>query len=240
MHKEHPSFTPPPDNAVLWRYMDFTKFVSLLDRSALFLARADKLGDPFEGAFSRMNNRLSLTTYFGPISEENFQQLRRFQKDLRRFTLISCWHESPHESAAMWRLYSKETDGIAIKTDFESFKNSLTASEDIRVGRVNYVNYENHVIPENNAFYPFLHKRQSFEHEQEVRAINMTIPSNVSQATCDVGRYFTVDLSFLIKEVIVAPYADDWFLGLIQSVAARYDLQVSVVKSRLADPPTWD
>ena len=50
MYTEHPTFSPPPDDAVLWRYMDFTKFVSFLDKSSLFFARADKLGDPFEGA----------------------------------------------------------------------------------------------------------------------------------------------------------------------------------------------
>ena len=34
----------PPNDAVLWRYMSFTKFVSLLTKKALFFARADKLG----------------------------------------------------------------------------------------------------------------------------------------------------------------------------------------------------
>lgn len=35
--------------------MDFTKFVSLLAKRALYFARADKLGDPFEGSFSQAN-----------------------------------------------------------------------------------------------------------------------------------------------------------------------------------------
>ena len=39
MYTEHEAFNPPPDDAVLWRYMDFTKFVSLLDRSALFFTK---------------------------------------------------------------------------------------------------------------------------------------------------------------------------------------------------------
>ena len=41
MYKEHPAFNPPTDDAVLWRYMDFTKFASLLESSALFFVRAD-------------------------------------------------------------------------------------------------------------------------------------------------------------------------------------------------------
>ena len=61
MYRPRNSFTPPPDNAVLWRYISFTKFVSLLTRKALFFARADKLGDPYEGSLSQWNVNLSLT-----------------------------------------------------------------------------------------------------------------------------------------------------------------------------------
>ena len=34
----------------LWRYMDFAKFVSMLEQRSIYFARADVLGDPFEGA----------------------------------------------------------------------------------------------------------------------------------------------------------------------------------------------
>ena len=49
MHLSNDWLNRPLDDTVLWRYMDFTKFVSLLEKSALFFPRADKLGDPFEG-----------------------------------------------------------------------------------------------------------------------------------------------------------------------------------------------
>ena len=52
MYEPHPNLYPPPDGAVLWRYMDFTKFVSLLERKALFFCRPDRLGDLFEGSLS--------------------------------------------------------------------------------------------------------------------------------------------------------------------------------------------
>ena len=39
--------------------------------------------------------------------------------------LINCWHESDHESAAMWKLYAKDDNGIAIKTDFDSLAKIL-------------------------------------------------------------------------------------------------------------------
>ena len=243
MYEEHPVFNPPPAGAVLWRYMDFTKFVSILDKRALFFARADKLGDPFEGSFSKVNEKLR-PEWYGDNYHVINPQLVNHIRESRRFTLINCWHESIHESEAMWRLYAREGDGIAIKTDFDSFKKSFTCNEKIYIGRVSYIDYENDVIPESNTFYPYLYKRQSFEHEHELRAIVQTLPSkngsiDYSQDTYDVGEYYKVDLSLLIKEVVVAPFAPDWFLELVNSVAALYTLKVSVVKSVLADNPTW-
>ena len=41
----------------LWRYMDFAKFIALLDHRALHFARADHLGDPFDGASGSADQR---------------------------------------------------------------------------------------------------------------------------------------------------------------------------------------
>lgn len=71
---------PPPSEAILWRYMDFTKFVSLLEKSALFFARADKLDDPFEG-FIPTNNTADL--------EEEEKSIYGLQAPIRRSDLAA-------------------------------------------------------------------------------------------------------------------------------------------------------
>ena len=38
MYKEHKALEKPKDNEKIWRYMDFIKFLSLLDSSALFFS----------------------------------------------------------------------------------------------------------------------------------------------------------------------------------------------------------
>lgn len=54
MYKEHPVFQQPNnENIKIWRYMDFTKFMSLLDTKKLFFTRADKFEDPFEGSWPK-------------------------------------------------------------------------------------------------------------------------------------------------------------------------------------------
>ena len=116
----------PSFDEILWRYMDFAKFVSLLEHRALFFARADKLGDPFEGAWSDVNHKLLEQ---GKKAETNkdvsnwmeaWSLIARSARDQRRFTLVNCWHASDHESEAMWRLYSGVGYGIAVRTDFKS------------------------------------------------------------------------------------------------------------------------
>ena len=246
MYEEHPAFKPPKDDAALWRYMDFTKFVSLLDTQSLYFARADRLGDPFEGSFSKANVALRPILYEGEILESAAarENLASILKAMHQITLINCWHEADHESAAMWRLYSREHDGIAVKTNFNALNRSFTCSDAIYIGKIDYVDYDTAFIPEGNSLSRFLYKRRSFEHENEVRAITVKIPDGgVSrewpQETGVTGSYFAVDLSLLIEEVIVAPYADSWFLELVRAVATRYGLTAPVSRSGLSESPTW-
>ena len=241
MYAESPFCKPPPDNAVLWRYMDFTKFVSLLDKSALFFARADKLGDPFEGSLPDSTRHAARQFHEG--YPDSLQRMFNAIKQKAQFMLMSCWHENDYESAAMWRLYSKDDSGIAIKTDFHSFKSSFTCSTEVLIGSISYLDYETDPFPYNSPLAPFLSKRKSFEHEREVRAI-IQIPPPEDGNACpegifDVGNYYKVDLSLLVQEVVVAPYAPKWLLELVGSVAVRYNLKAPVVKSPLANNPTW-
>ena len=251
MYEEHPVFNSPPLDAVLWRYMDFTKYVSLLEKQALFFSAADELGDPFEGSLSKITEVVRLAQFKEHFPEDDDHSIKQMHRNLahwlkkhRAFTLISCWHENTHESEAMWRLYAREKDGIAIKTDFDLFKNSFTCSESIYIGKVSYIDYMRDWIPDGNTFYPFLHKRKSFMHEQEVRAISDrgSPQDEVYQKLRDkdlTGVYYEVDLSLLIKKVIVAPFAPDYFLELVKSVTKRYNFNFPIVKSTQADDPTW-
>lgn len=254
MYKEHPTFAPPLPDAGLWRYLTFTKFVSLLDRRAVFFARADKLNDPFEGAFPMANLDLRRQNFKASVEQYPFLNFKIFQlqdvpiKDLRCFTLISCWYEGDHESAAMWSQYSGAQEGIAIRTDFNSLAESLIDDRGIYIGQVSYIDYAKDSILDDNLFEPFLYKRKSFEHEREVRALIFELPSHegthtgpldMSQALYPIGTYCKVDLSLLVSEVVVAPYAPDWFLELTVSVADRYGLQAPVSRSSIADEPTW-
>ena len=56
---EHPCFIQPKnENIKIWRYMDFTKFVSLISSKSVFFCRSDLFEDPFEGSYSKANLKL--------------------------------------------------------------------------------------------------------------------------------------------------------------------------------------
>ena len=230
MQEEHPSFNRPEPEAVLWRYMDFTKFVSLLETRSLYLVRADRLGDPFEGSFPELNVALRPHRY----PKEFIEKISSVGKNVREIVFVSCWHQSDRESAAMWKLYSREHDGIAIKTDCQSLWNSLDNTDNTYIGRVSYIDYSNSLINEGNLFDPYLYKRREFAHEQEVRVVRCEMGSNPPD-----GIYHPVDLSVLIKGIVVAPYAEEWFAELVRSVAGRYELADYVTRSSLAGTPSW-
>ena len=234
MYEHHPDLQPPPDNAVLWRYMDFTKFVSLLERSALFFCRADLLGDPFEGSISPATPAaLPQNLTVGPH--------RLHAIDLReivRLARVSCWNAVEFESEAMWRLYSRETDGIAIRTVFGRFTDALVGDETVLASTVQYRDYRTASIPFGNALLPLFHKRMSFQHEREVRAMILRIPSQ-DRPDESKGCYCKVDLAKLLEEIVVAPFAEEWFVDLVRSIAGRYGLGDRVRTSTLSDDPTF-
>ena len=196
--------------------------------------------DPFEGSLS-VNNRLirPLRLIQQGVSQDdvrNFtEQLSSILPMIPRTRVVNCWHENNYESEAMWKLYARRQDGIAIKTTFENLAGSFECEDDIHIGKVNYVDYASTIIPEDSIVIPLLTKRMSFEHEREIRAIAI----NLLPPDQNVGRYFHVNLSILIGEILVAPQAPRWFSELVNSIVTRYELEVPVRASTLAAAPTW-
>lgn len=237
MYEKHHACTPPPADAVLWRYMDFTKYVSLLATRALFFARVDKLDDPFEGSLSELNVLLRRRMYGDmPTNDRDavVKLVGQALKDTRQFNLVNCWHQNSVESEFMWKLYAKNNAGVAIMSKFDSLKKCFTGEQPVFIGQVYYVDYHTTVIPEVNTLLTYLHKRKSFEHEREVRAL-----TRISGEVPAEGEFREVDLSILVHEVLVAPYATDWLVELVESVTRQYGLSVPVCRSGLAATPVW-
>ena len=247
---ETPSF-----DTTLWRYTDLARFLSLLEQEELFFARLDRLGDPFEGAWSEVNLRMIRSgLQASPRTEhhsamEAWRTLVMNSREQRRYTLINCWHAGEHESEAMWKLYSGQGYGLAIRTDFKTLLHSFTERVPDIVGQVDYISYDTGFMPWSLRS-PFLHKRLSFAHEREVRAVMQCFKFKAgnrpdvqafdySKDVCDAGLGFPVDPSELVQEVVISPYAESWMLTLVESVCERYGATMSVRMSDMRKDPVW-
>lgn len=245
---------PSPDSR-LWRYMDFTKYVSMLSSSGLYFSRADQFEDPFEGAKGLITKKDKWDKHFlsffkeaienppegydSTLSEEEIKEealrllneLDKGGKLQRKFVFINCWHENEYESEAMWKLYSSHMDNaIAIKTTFGSLYKSMGKDPSISIGRVKYIDYSRNYAGINDSFW---RKRKSFSHENEVRAI-------VHDHKCKKqGKIIKCDLDILIEKLYVSPTAPKWFIDLINDVNQKYELNKKVSPSSLGHQPFY-
>jgi len=78
MYEKHPELIIPEDETILWRYMDFTKFVSILSKRELFFASPTLFSDQLEGSVTRLTlkNRVSNTRKFIDITTAALNQVK--------------------------------------------------------------------------------------------------------------------------------------------------------------------
>lgn len=231
--------------------MDFTKLASIFEQNGLFFSRADILADPFEGSYSKANadNQIRAEVYEDDSKRLNVplekfidagKFLSGFRKWHRQWMMVSCWHMNKFESAAMWKLYTNTNESICIQSTYEKLTNVLP--EEIYIGEVQYIDYNREWIGESNLFIPYMHKRKSFEHEHEIRAISdqspkIPMPMESGETPPEFGVWYDIDLHKLIERIHIAPSSPTWFRDLVEKVTVRYGFEIEVIKSSLDDEP---
>jgi len=243
------SIEQPPDETVLWRYVSLAKFVSMLKSRAIFFSRADRLGDPHEGAVSPLDNEewaAALERLLEGIAdhEEAIAELSTVRERARRWVYVNSWFASHTESAAMWDLYAAGGEGVAVQTTFGRLKSALNASEQIVfAGRVSYVDYQSAAIHDPEAVAPFFYKREAFAHEQEVRAAIFELPPSqdggfpLDDDDNPVGLEIEVSLWSVIERIYTPPGAAEWFTEAIGWLARENGYTAAVVRSSMDDQP---
>jgi hypothetical protein len=252
MYKASPDFNDPTDkNEKIWRYMDIPKYLSLLERRALYFARANCLGDSFEGSVPSSKGQVNLTEFARQTAKEQGLPLEKVipvHGSIRNCVYVCSFHLSNYESAALWSIYTRAMQGIAIQSTFNNLCGCFNGYPEnpINIGMVNYIDYTVATIPvERNAALPFLHKRVSFEHEKELRAV-ISFPKEFFPRqeiteeqikAAPSGIYIPVDLNTFIERIFVAPMTEPWIKGLLELVTKRYGLDKPIIQSSLDASP---
>lgn len=260
--REEDYCTVPENDMKIWRYMDFTQFISLLE-NGLHLRRADTFEDDYEGTLpdEMRDVRESTLSKYPDDWVESF--LPKLRETLTHFTHLNCWHLNEQESAAMWDLYLNMDDGICVQTTVGNLKTALRESKtEYLLSKVEYIDYSSEEFtgwdqPLGNTISPFVHKRSSFEHENELRVIRHQIPfeenDGVSAVTAEdiqqldldeeqipeAHKHISIDFERLIGSVYVAPHAGGWIEELLQDVREKYDLSFEITNSRMNEQPSY-
>jgi hypothetical protein len=216
----HPDLTTPPGATILWRYMDFAKFVHMIETKTLWFSRQDQFEDPLEGTYTD-----------GEL--EHF----RSSPDTSRFDLIkltrgtnfvNCWRSGSAESLAMWDLYGKGSGIVAVKTTVKLLKQAVSSfPKRVYLTKVDYIDWNTAPLT-GNFLVGCARKDLSYEHEKEVRAmIWETAPAGSTLQTIydgPVGIEVPFDPQLFITEVVVGPREPGWVAPLVQRIMTLYGL----------------
>jgi hypothetical protein len=252
----HPVFDREiqPD-APVWRYFDFPRFVALLQSHALYFSRADLLGDPLEGTFTKAYTLLKEQMLREPPEgktkaqlEEVFRHNAWVAQNCRREAYVNCWHLGNHESMAMWQGYGGGPYGVAIRTTFQKLDAALPSvyqgpwrEDTIFVGRVRYIDYTSSTerLPhEGNVYGQMMCKSLPYSHENELRAIFLD-SSTPFASPADAGHNIPISLEDLVTAVVVSPLGPPWFEAVVGKACAIHGLGAPIVSSIAAIQPVY-
>jgi len=248
-------YLKPDKETKLWRYVDIYKYLSMLLTGGLYFSRADAFYDTFEGAKGiRRRKHIWDEFYvsffmdaishppdgveFSKSDEEKINQAKKLLLDLekagkisRQQTYINCWHANDSESEAMWKAYSNSIpNALAIQTTYEKLYDIVGKPNRIDIGYVDYIDFGKKFVGVNESFWK---KRKSFEYEREVRAVITKHNSS------ELGLLVHCDLSKLIENVYISPYAPSWIVQIINDLNNKYDCKLEVLKSSLVEAPFY-
>lgn len=235
---------------MLARYVDITKFLSLIKNSQIFFCRLDKLEDRFEGTMPKPTHngivewfkyaRDQRNYFTNPPSDEDIlkdaTEHLEFLNKMRPLWCINCWNEFEGESYALWKIYSDLNQGIMLKSSFSKIIDAFGDSpEEIYCSRTKYIDYDKDRIDFGNAMSPVIHKHNAYRYEKEIRLIHKVSDKHFvhdwDAEPISNGVMVDVKIVSLIEEIVISPFAPDWFKDIVEDLLDKYSLNCKLVES---------
>ena len=194
-------------NLAVWRYMPFSKFVSLLVYQALWFSKLNILQDQFEGMMPHATKEMmqahdqELKKHFPQEYHSQFDEMAsRNEQDARELLVVSCWFLGENESDRMWREYGGGKEAVAVKSTVKNLVDNIGVPHDehaTHIGRVTYIDHKTHMMTKYHANQgherAFLKDAERYGHEKELRIVtlntktrNCVSPAGKSYGDADV------------------------------------------------------
>ncbi len=223
------------NDQVLWRYMDLSKFISMLETNALWLARADTFRDKHEGRFPDVMKKIIDKAYekFDDDEKSIVKDTNDFQDYLIKNSFISCWHKNLDENMVMWEIYGKDCNAVAVQTTVESLIENIDTSSvkgtSLLLKNVIYQNASDitEVLPYTECFF---RKRPHFTFEKEVRICLDTYSHLKPLKSTVYGHNISVHINGLIEKILIHPDSSKWFMDVVNSITNKYEIHAKVLR----------
>ena len=194
MMKDNKVFDPPNGNPDIWRFIDNSKFLWIVQNSSLYFPRVDNFPDPYEGRppvhilqsridnllkkREKVNENLTAEQVNELLPEVSVNSVLSEYEYFRKITFANCWYCAGHESVAMWKQYLASGDGVAIKTNYDDLVASLESTDeyDTYATKIAYEDYDQFQPDGRNIFEYYITKPQQYEYENELRLIIISAP----------------------------------------------------------------
>jgi hypothetical protein len=174
----------PPEDTVVWRFLNLRKFRDFMANEELYFCRADLFNDKIEGLppdqYVRrilrldsldIHDQVKLNHHLGVLAQD------------REMFFISCWHVYQKEALDLWEQYGPA--GAAICSRYGLLKAAMTRLlDDAHLGSVQYG--IDHLTDRFNILEFITTKQQKFASDCEVRAFLMA-PNVLSGGNRHIG-----------------------------------------------------
>lgn len=234
-------WTPPQPStdSTVWRYMNFTELMSVLERGSLWFSDIHQFSDPYEGTVPRSNiedeiKQLAEQADIDPEIARTIHERLISGNRSGSGRYVNCWNISEYESAALWEQYIDSSEGIAICTTVHNLHQAFSDNNiELTFGEIEYIDYERSTIP-SGRLPPLYHKRQSFAHENEYRVSFVDSENHTGP-----GVYVDVDIDHLMDEIYLAPTSKDWFYDQVKRVLDTYNADCKLTQSDIYSDPVY-
>ena len=223
----NPSCNLPRDlESAVWRYMDWWKFESLLVESALYLCRADRLQDRFEGTYSRQQ-LLEMNAWLNAIEHPSVADSeRQLRKRDRQRSFINSWCVGETDFDLMWKAYVRNPPGVVVRSTVGYLQKVCDNAIELWPIDISLVQYFDRAggqhINYSGTPTVFFHKDIHFHLENELRIVHW--PNITDDPPEHV--WLPVSLDQLIVSVVLSPGTHECF-----AVKAREALDRSGLNS---------
>lgn len=223
-------------NDILRRYLDVPRFVSFLKMPSLYLCRSDLFPDKFEGSFTTTVKDEICNVFAKYGANYSYDRLK---KDLRERVFINCWSRGIDDNMALWKLYGKSNDCVALTTtvgQLTEMLNGFKGHGELSLRKVKYIkhwkNPEIKVKPLSNVF---RYKAIGYSFENEVRVILDRFDHNSDSK--EEGVILPVIPKSFLRSVVVSPECSPWFKSVIEDIMEKYNISCPVRISSMSKEP---